>query len=117
MDRVNRFSKITLKVVALLSVFLMIFAAPSVARAETAKEIDVGMDVALANFAKEVKGAKEFLQASKGVLVFPKVYKAGFFWLGASMAKGRCGSMGRPLIIITLLPARWDSNSVPRSRR
>jgi lipid-binding SYLF domain-containing protein len=88
MDRVNRFSKITLKTVALLAVSLMIFAAPSVARAETAKEIDVSTDVSLESFAKEVKGAKEFLQASKGVLVFPKVYKAGFFWLGGEYGEG-----------------------------
>jgi lipid-binding SYLF domain-containing protein len=48
-----------------------------VANAATAKEIDVSVDVALENFAKEVKGAKEFLQSAKGVLVFPNVYKAG----------------------------------------
>jgi lipid-binding SYLF domain-containing protein len=87
MNIVNRFSKITLKSVALLAVSLMIFAAPWVARAETAKEIDVSTDVALENFAKEVKGAKEFLQASKGVLVFPRVYKAGF-WLGGEYGEG-----------------------------
>jgi lipid-binding SYLF domain-containing protein len=48
-----------------------------VANAATAKEIDVSVDVALENFVKEVKGAKEFLQSAKGVLVFPNVYKAG----------------------------------------
>lgn len=87
MNIVNRFSKITLKAVALLVVSLMIFAAPSGARAETAKEIDVSTDVSLESFAKEVKGAKEFLQASKGVLVFPRVYKAGF-WLGGEYGEG-----------------------------
>jgi lipid-binding SYLF domain-containing protein len=88
MDIVNRFSKLTLKATALLAVSFMIFAAPLVARAETAKEIDVSTDVSLESFAKEVKGAKEFLQASKGVLVFPKVYKAGFFWLGGEYGEG-----------------------------
>jgi len=88
MNIVNRFSKITLKVAAILAVSLMIFAAPSGARAETAKEIDVSTDVSLESFAKEVKGAKEFLQASKGVLVFPTVYKAGFFWLGGEYGEG-----------------------------
>jgi lipid-binding SYLF domain-containing protein len=29
-------------------------------------------------FYKEVKGAKSFMRTAKGVLVFPKVYKAGF---------------------------------------
>src|SRR5512133_3481015 len=70
MDRVNRYCKISLKAVALLAVSLMITSAPSIARAETAKEIDVSTDVSLESFTKEVKGAKEFLQASKGVLVF-----------------------------------------------
>lgn len=45
--------------------------------AATAREIDVSVDVALEKFEKEVKGAKEFLQSAKGVLVFPKVIKAG----------------------------------------
>jgi len=48
-----------------------------VAIAATAKEIDVSVDIALENFVKEVKGAQEFLQSAKGVLVFPNVYKAG----------------------------------------
>jgi lipid-binding SYLF domain-containing protein len=87
MNIVSRFSKITPKAVALLAVSLMIFAAPWLAGAETAKEIDVSTDVSLESFAKEVKGAKEFLQASKGVLVFPRVYKAGF-WLGGEYGEG-----------------------------
>jgi lipid-binding SYLF domain-containing protein len=87
MYRVNRFSKITLKTLALLAVSLMIFVVPSIARAETAKEIEVSADVSLESFTKEVKGAKEFLQASKGVLVLPRVYKAGF-WLGGEYGEG-----------------------------
>jgi lipid-binding SYLF domain-containing protein len=49
----------------------------SPASAATAREIDVSVDVALENFDKEVKGSKTFLENSKGVLVFPKVLKAG----------------------------------------
>ena len=45
--------------------------------AATAREIDVSVDVALERFEKEVKGSKTFLETSKGVLVFPKVIKAG----------------------------------------
>ncbi len=45
--------------------------------AATAREIDVSVDVALERFEKEVKGAKSFLDSSKGVLVLPKVLKAG----------------------------------------
>jgi len=59
-----------------LLLLLGVFSA-QVANAATAREIDVSVDVALENFAKEVKGAKEFLNSAKGVLVFPNVYKAG----------------------------------------
>ena len=62
--------------VAGMSFLAVIFwGAPS--HAATAREIDVSVDVALENFEKEVKGGKEFLQNAKGVLVFPKVIKAG----------------------------------------
>jgi lipid-binding SYLF domain-containing protein len=47
------------------------------AYAATAKEIDVSVDVALENFAQHVKGANEFLKSAKGILVFPRVIKAG----------------------------------------
>lgn len=48
------------------------------ASAETAKEIDVSVDVALEKFGKDVGGAKQLLENAKGILVFPKVIKAGF---------------------------------------
>ncbi|HSU53495.1 MAG TPA: YSC84-related protein [Candidatus Dormibacteraeota bacterium] len=47
------------------------------AMAASAKEIDVGVDEALEKFAKEVKAGKDFLEQSKGLLVFPKVLKGG----------------------------------------
>lgn len=47
------------------------------ALAKSAKEIDISVDVALEQFEKDVKGAKEFLKSAKGVLVFPSVIKAG----------------------------------------
>ena len=47
------------------------------ANAATAREIDVSVDVALEEFQKHVGGGKEFLDSSKGVLVLPKVLKAG----------------------------------------
>jgi lipid-binding SYLF domain-containing protein len=49
----------------------------NMAFAKSAKEIDIGVDVALEEFAQEVKGGKEFLKSAKGVLVFPSVIKAG----------------------------------------
>ncbi len=50
---------------------------PSVSHAKTAREIDASVDAALDRFTKQVKGAKEFIQAAKGVLVLPEVLQAG----------------------------------------
>lgn len=80
-------SRIRPGIIPLLVVCLLVFASPSVAKADTAKEIDVSVDVSLEKFTQDVKGAKEFLQISKGVLVFPKVYKAGF-WFGGEYGEG-----------------------------
>ncbi len=47
------------------------------ALAASAKEIDVGVDEALVKFEKEVKGGKDFIEHSKGLLVFSQVIKGG----------------------------------------
>lgn len=52
-------------------------AAPPAAHAATAREIDVGVDVALGSFREKVNGAERYLEIAKAVLVFPKVVKAG----------------------------------------
>jgi len=61
---------------SILALVLTVWQSSS-ASAATAREIDVSVDVALENFDKEVKGSKSFVDNSKGVLVFPKVLKAG----------------------------------------
>jgi lipid-binding SYLF domain-containing protein len=48
-----------------------------VSMAKTAKEIDSEVNEALKLFPKHVKGAKEFLNTAKGVLVIPNIVKAG----------------------------------------
>jgi lipid-binding SYLF domain-containing protein len=45
--------------------------------AKTAEEINEEMNAALKLFPQHVKGGKEFLNASKGVLVIPNIVKAG----------------------------------------
>lgn len=60
----------------LATTLLMMGFAPS-ALAASAQEIDIKVDAALEKFRKDVGGANEFLQAAKGVLVFPSVIKAG----------------------------------------
>jgi lipid-binding SYLF domain-containing protein len=49
----------------------------SPAAAGSAREIDTSVDEALVRFEKEVKDGKIFLESSKGVLVFPSVFKGG----------------------------------------
>lgn len=47
------------------------------ASAKSAQQIDIEVDAALKAFESQVTGGKEFLEKARGVLVFPKVYKAG----------------------------------------
>ena len=68
----QRISVPALLFTALIALFL---AAPP-AHAASAAEIDQAVDRALAAFRK-INGARAFLGIAKGVLVFPKVYKAG----------------------------------------
>jgi lipid-binding SYLF domain-containing protein len=66
-----------LVVVGTLFFSLLLIGSVSVASAKSAKEIDVGVDVALQEFKQNIKGGQEFLNSAKGVLVFPSVIKAG----------------------------------------
>lgn len=60
---------------------------PAVSEAKTAREIDASVNAALSRFTRQVKGAREFLQAAKGVLVFADVYQAGA-GIGAQYGEG-----------------------------
>jgi lipid-binding SYLF domain-containing protein len=59
-----------------LFVLLVMLVAAQPVRAASASEIDVEVDKALQAFHK-LDGAQAYLNIAKGVLVFPKVYKAG----------------------------------------
>ncbi|MGC9324200.1 MAG: BPSL1445 family SYLF domain-containing lipoprotein [Desulfomonilia bacterium] len=74
--------------------------------AATAKEIDVSADVALENFMKEVNGAREFLASAKGLLIFPNVYKAGF-WIGGEYGEGAMRIGGRSVEYYSLASASF----------
>ena len=75
----------------LLGLLLMLF--PSLAFSETAREIDVSVDVTLERFNKEIPGAESFIKKAKGVLVFPSVIKVGI-GIGGEYGEGalRIGS-------------------------
>ncbi len=67
-------------IVLLLSVALGSWAVvffPGRAFSASATEINIGIKATLERFKKEVPGGEEFLRKSVGVLVFPKVIKAG----------------------------------------
>ncbi len=55
--------------------------------ADSAAEIDADVDEALARFESEVNGADVFLRNAAGVLVFPRVVKAGI-GIGGEYGKG-----------------------------
>lgn len=59
----------------------------NVSSAATAKEIDASVKACMDRFYKEVDGATEYIKASKGLLVFPKVVKAGFL-IGGEYGEG-----------------------------
>ncbi len=60
----------------LFTALIALFLAAAPAHAASAAEIDGEVDRALAAFQK-IDGTRAFLGIAKGVLVFPKVYKAG----------------------------------------
>ncbi len=64
------------------------------AYAASAREIDASVDTAIARFQKEVFGSKDMFAKAKGILIFPKVIKAGIglggeYGTGALRIKGK----------------------------
>jgi len=55
--------------------------------AATATEIDASLNASPERFVKEVKGAQEFLDAAKEVLIIPKVIQGGLI-VGAEYGEG-----------------------------
>ncbi len=64
--------------------------------AKTAKEINGEVSQALTLFYQQVKGGKEFLNASKGVLVIPNIVKAGL-GVGGEYGEGALRIGGKPV--------------------
>jgi len=63
------------------------------AMASTARKIDADVDASLKHFA-DVKGAEEVIKRAKGILVFPKVFKAGF-GIGGEYGEGALRIKGK----------------------
>lgn len=62
----------------LASLSMLISISPGTTLAASAAEIDIAVNETLKKFKSEVAGGDEFLRRAHGVLVFPKVIKAGF---------------------------------------
>jgi len=67
---------------------------PVASYAATASEIDAGVNASLDRFVKEVKGAQEFLNAAKGVLIIPKVMQGGLI-VGGEYGEGALRISGK----------------------
>ncbi len=76
------------KVIVLLSVLAFMVANSASVKAASAAEIDASVDAAIESFCHTVKDGKKLIASSKGVLVFPKVYKAGVFLIGGEYGEG-----------------------------
>ena len=93
---------------------LTLFVGSSVAFAKTAQEIDVSVDVALDQFNKDIKGGEEFLKSAKGVLVLPKVVKAGFV-VGGQFGEGALRIGGKTVDYYNTAGASWGFLAVRAS--
>ncbi len=77
----------SINIVMILILTLIIEVKPVFSYSGTAKQIDTAIDAALNRFVKTVKGAKEYLEAGKGVLIIPEVKQAGFI-VGGEYGEG-----------------------------
>jgi lipid-binding SYLF domain-containing protein len=86
-DENKKSSKIqwSIRVFVLITVISAFLSSHSLAKTE--KEVDASVDVAIERFYKQVKGAKEFVKTSKGMLVMPNV-KKGAFIVGGEYGEG-----------------------------
>ena len=85
---VNKISKIKRGLIAALVAFIVSWAGFSQSvHAKSASEIDASVNAAIQRFYVQVKGAKEFAEASKAMLVMPNVIK-GAFIIGGEYGEG-----------------------------
>ena len=88
---------------------------PSSALAASAKEIDTGVDESIVKFEKEVKNGKNFLDSSKGVLVFPRVLKGGAGF-GGEYGEGALRVAGKTADYYSMLQVHLDCSSEGKSK-
>ena len=109
----NRFNGLWFTAVA--SIIALNAGLSSSALAASAKEIDTGVDESIVKFEKEVKNGKNFLDSSKGVLVFPRVLKGGAGF-GGEYGEGALRVAGKTVDYYSISRVHLDCNSGERSR-
>lgn len=75
-------------------ILILAAACAPAAYAASGAEIDSAVDKTLHRFSEEVHGANNYLSIAKGMLVFPKVYKAGI-GIGGEYGEGALRVGGR----------------------
>ncbi len=80
----------------LISLFTLLLLAttPTLTFASTAQEIDQSVDKALQDLFAKSPEARQLAKMAKGILVFPKIYKAGFI-VGGQYGEGALKVNGR----------------------
>jgi lipid-binding SYLF domain-containing protein len=77
--------KLFMKSFGFLSIFIFLFAADI--NAKSSSEIDASIESAIERFTAEIKGGQTYLDGARGVLVIPKMIKAGLV-LGVEYGEG-----------------------------
>jgi len=86
-ERRKKMKQASMKILFVVCMAVIIGILPVSSYAATANEIDASVNASLDRFVKEVKGAQEFLNAAKGVLIMPGVIQGGLV-IGAEYGEG-----------------------------
>ena len=98
------FSKRKFLGLALAAAVTASFLAPQLAQADSAREIEAGVNATLAKFYRQVGPARELAKQAAGILVFPNVIKAGF-GVGGEYGEGALRVRGRTVAYYSTIAA------------
>jgi len=100
--------QVRVKLFFVVCIALIIGSFPVASYAATAGEIDASVNASLDRFVKEVNGAQEFLDASKGVLIIPKVIQGGLV-VGAEYGEGALRIGGKTVGYYNIVSASFGA--------
>lgn len=98
-----------------LTALLLLCVCTAPVEAASAKEIDIRVDAALDRFKKDVSGGPEFLKHAKGVLVFPRIIKAGLV-VGGEYGEGALRIGGKTVAYYSVAAASFGFQFGAQSR-